>query len=124
VPRHALGVSRPTSKPGHPLMLLNSVGPDTRKTSPFVANLRGRTGLLKNLKVRFDPSFYLFLEDSGFLSLPVLIFLVGALVVLFLALGQTDVQLGAALVPMKVERNERIAFALNCASEPIEFPTV
>ena len=57
----------------------------------------------------------LFLEYSGFLSLPVLLFLVRTFVVLFLAFAQSNLKFGATLVPMQVQRDERVALAFHSA---------
>jgi hypothetical protein len=39
---------------------------------------------------------------------------------LFLALCHADIELGAAFVPMDVERNEGKASALNSSNQPVE----
>ena len=49
------------------------------------------------------------------LTLPVAIFLIGAFIVLLLALGETEIQLGAAFEPVKVQRHEGIPLAFHGA---------
>ena len=71
----------------------------------------------------FDFEVYFF-KNSRFLTLPVLIFLVRAFVVLLLALAQADVEFRAAFVPMQVQRHQRIAFALNGAGQPVQFMSI
>src|ERR1700732_1617665 len=47
------------------------------------------------------------------IPLPVAIFFGGALVVLLLTLGYTDLQFGAAVFPVQLQRHERVALALD-----------
>ena len=59
-------------------------------------------------------------QDSFFLALPVAVFVGGAFVVLFLAFRQTYVELGAAFMPVEIQRYEGVSFALNRTRQPIE----
>src|SRR5690606_25567860 len=52
-------------------------------------------------------------QQAGFVALPVAVFLAGALVVLLLALGEADAQLGAAVFPVHLERHQGVAGALD-----------
>src|SRR5512139_1687491 len=54
-------------------------------------------------------------HDAGLVPLPVSVFFRGALVVLLLALGQADLELRAPVLPVQVERHERVALALHRA---------
>src|SRR3954468_3111692 len=56
-------------------------------------------------------------HDARLVALPVAVFFGGALVVLLLAFGKPDLELGAAFLPVQVERHERIALALDAADE-------
>ena len=66
--------------------------------------MRQLQGCLPRIGVFGRPQ-RLFLQNSSFLPFPVLVFLVSAFVVLFLALAKTDVQFGTALVPVEVQGN-------------------
>src|SRR5262249_54149972 len=50
-------------------------------------------------------------------ALPIALLFRGALVVLLLALGNTDLQFGAAVFPVQLERHERVALALHGGRE-------
>src|SRR5262245_25001871 len=50
-------------------------------------------------------------HDTRLVALPVPVLLGGALVVLLLALGEADLQLGAPVLPVQVERHQRVALA-------------
>ena len=63
-------------------------------------------------------------EYSGFLTLPVPVFVGCSFVVLFLALCNADAQLGATFVPMQVEWHECHSFALDGANQSIQLLTV
>ena len=63
-------------------------------------------------------------ENTLFLALPVPVLPVGTLVVLFLAPAEPQAQLCAPFVPVQVERNQRVALALDGARESIQFVAV
>src|ERR1700754_2317551 len=52
-------------------------------------------------------------QDPRLVAVPVALFLGRALVVLFLALGEADLELRAALVPVQVERHQGVALAFD-----------
>src|SRR5262245_31346772 len=56
-------------------------------------------------------------QDARLVAIPVALLLGGALVVLLLALGESDLELGAAILPVQVERHQRVALALDAADE-------
>ena len=60
------------------------------------------------------------LENALFLTLPITVFAIGALVVLLFTLGESERQLGTALVPVQVQRHERVPLALDGAGEPVQ----
>ena len=64
---------------------------------------------------------YLMFKNSFFLTLPVPVFFRGALIVLFFALRQAQVQLGPAALPVQRQRHQRIALALDGTDQPVEF---
>ena len=59
-------------------------------------------------------------KNPFLLPLPVAILARRALVMLFLALCHADLELGAAFVPMEVERYEGKALALNSSNQTVE----
>src|SRR5262249_45342042 len=63
-------------------------------------------------------------QDSSFLTLPVALFLGRALVVLLLALGQADLQLRASLLPVQLERHDRVAAPLGGTDQVVELMAV
>ena len=63
-------------------------------------------------------------EDTFLFALPIPVFAVGALVVLFLALAESDAQLGAALVPVQVQGNQRVALAFHGPGQAIQLMAV
>src|SRR6185369_14506202 len=63
-------------------------------------------------------------HQAGLLALPVAILFGGALVVFLLALRQADAQFGAAVLPVHLQRHERVAAALDSADQPIELGAV
>ena len=63
-------------------------------------------------------------HDPFLLPLPVAFLDVGALVVLLLALGQADFQLGATMRPVQVERDQGVARAFDLADQARQLPPV
>src|SRR5688572_5884760 len=59
-------------------------------------------------------------HQAGLLPLPVAVLLGRALVVLLLSLGQSDAQLGAAVLPVQLQRHERVAATLDRADQPVQ----
>src|ERR1700722_5414074 len=62
------------------------------------------------------------LHDTALVPLPVAILAGRSLVVLLLALGQPDLELGPALLPVELQRHQRVAAPLHRAEEMIELP--
>src|SRR5512146_3170893 len=60
------------------------------------------------------------LEQPGLVALPVAILLDGALVVLLLALGESDLELCPATLPIELERHDGVPLALYGADQPAE----
>ncbi len=81
-----------------------------------------KCGLLPNFKER--PGLRAVLEQTFLLSFPVAIFVRGSLVVLLFALGQAQVELGAAFFPVQAQRDQRIAFAFDRTDQAVEFAAV
>src|SRR5580698_10956020 len=57
-------------------------------------------------------------------ALPIALFFHRALVVLLFALGDADLQFGAAFLPIELERYERIAFAIGRDAEVLDFLSI
>ena len=58
------------------------------------------------------------------MPLPVLVFLVRTLVVLFFTLAEAHIKFRSAFVPMQVQWNKRKALALDGAGQAVEFVTI
>jgi hypothetical protein len=58
------------------------------------------------------------------LALPVLVFLVGALIVLLFTLAQSNFQFRPAFVPVEIQGDECEAFALHGACQAVQFAAV
>src|SRR5258708_29674409 len=90
-PRHALGGSLPTSKP---------VAPNTSQSYPKSARPVRSSRELLSLSDCESPSSAA--HDPGFVALPIAVFIVRTLVVLFLSLGETNGQFRAAVFPIQL----------------------
>src|SRR5579862_5710499 len=63
-------------------------------------------------------------QDPRLVALPVAVLLDRALVVLLLALGEPDLQFGPAVLPVELERHERIAAPLHRADQALELAAI
>ena len=63
-------------------------------------------------------------EDTRLVAFPVTILDTGALIVCFLALGDTEFQLRSATTPVGSQRNQGEALAFHQAHQAIDFVTV
>src|SRR5690349_4456931 len=59
-------------------------------------------------------------QCARFVALPVAIFFRVALVVLLLASGEPDLDLDLVLAPVELERDQRVALALDESDQPID----
>jgi hypothetical protein len=117
-PRHALGGSLPTSKPvapnEHCHHTLRSVRPGEVQGGCTVlwssqceacdtaGDSRGRGGTVLAIS-----------HNARFVALPIPVLVDRTLVVLFLALGKTNGQFRAAVFPVQLERDQRVALTLD-----------
>src|SRR5271165_1902574 len=60
------------------------------------------------------------LHDPALVALPISIFFIGALVVLLLALGQADLELGSPVLPVQLQRHDGVTAALHRPDQMIE----
>ncbi len=63
-------------------------------------------------------------QDALLVALPVTILDVGALVVFFLAFGESDFQLGTAFFPVQGGGGQRVALAFHGADHAVDFIAV
>src|SRR6056297_2446283 len=83
-----------------------------------------RESFPENGSPEFTPAQSALLEDSALFALPVALLFGAPLVVLFLALGQRDLDLDLAPAPVHGRWNQRVALALDLADKSREFVLV